>query len=175
MREGGAGAGGWTVAFSGPDKSKKERVVINVPKWPRVTGGPSPLTALKRGRLRNHPSHGRTHTGTKLPCHPVYACSCDECAWIEQIFPQQFAIPGHTEAHGVQGNVQRTHRRPSNAADLCRCSCCTGLSFPRVESCTQTLGGWHTGITDHLRTTHDLHFSAAPPSLRPDSQTQMHY
>lgn len=74
MREGGVGAGGWTVAFSGPDKSKKERVVINVPKWPRVTVRPSPLTALKRGRLRNHPSHRRTHTGTKLPCQCVYMC-----------------------------------------------------------------------------------------------------
>lgn len=140
MREGGVGAGSWTVAFSGPDKSKKERVVINVPKWPRVTGRPSPLTALKRGRLRNHPSHRRTHTQAQSYPVSVYACACNECAWIEQIFPQQFAIPGHMEANGVQGNVQRTYRRPSNAVDLCCCFCCAGLSFPRVESCTPNTG-----------------------------------
>lgn len=81
MREGGVGAGGWTVAFSGPDKSKKERVVINVPKWPRVTGRPSPLTALKRGRLCNHPSPRRTHTQAQSYPVSVYACACDECMY----------------------------------------------------------------------------------------------
>lgn len=28
--------------------------MINVPKWPRVTGRPSPVTALKRGHLQHH-------------------------------------------------------------------------------------------------------------------------
>lgn len=58
----GCGVGGWTVAFSRPDKSKKERLVINVRKWPRVTGRPSPVPALKRGHLHNHPSHWHTQT-----------------------------------------------------------------------------------------------------------------
>lgn len=68
------GGGGWTVAFSRPDKSKKERVVINVPKWPRVTGRPSPVTALKRGHLHDHPSHRRAQTH----CYtlPVSVCLC---------------------------------------------------------------------------------------------------
>lgn len=35
-------------------------------------------------------------------------------------------------------------------------------------------GGWHRGITNHLRRTYDLHFSATL-SLGPDSQAQMHY
>lgn len=65
-------AGGWTVAFSSADKSKEERVVINVPKWPRVTGRASPVTALKRGHLHDHPSHRRTQIHT--PCQCVCAC-----------------------------------------------------------------------------------------------------
>ena len=60
--KGGVGGGGWTVAFSRADKSKEERVVINVPKWPEVTGRPSPVTALKRGHLHDHPSHRSTQT-----------------------------------------------------------------------------------------------------------------
>lgn len=62
----GGGGGGWTVAFSRADKSKEERAVINVPKWPRVTGRPSPVTALKIGHLHNHPSH--TNTATHRLC-----------------------------------------------------------------------------------------------------------
>lgn len=42
----------------------------------------------------------------------------------------------------------------ASAAQVCH--------FPVSSVAHQTLGGWHTGITDHLRTTHDLHFSAAP-------------
>lgn len=78
----GCGVGGWTVAFSRPDKSKKERLVINVRKWPRVTGRPSPVTALKRGHLHNHPSHWHTQTQSYtllvgvFVCAKTYVCLC---------------------------------------------------------------------------------------------------
>lgn len=50
----------------------------------------------------------------------------------------------------------RTHliSAVASAAQVCH--------FPVSRVAHQTLGGWHTGITDHLRTTYDLHFSAAP-------------
>lgn len=66
-------AGGWTVAFSSADKSKEERVVINVAKWPRVTGRASPVTALKRGHLHDHPSHRHTDTHSLSVCVHAYA------------------------------------------------------------------------------------------------------
>lgn len=76
MKEWGGG-GGWTVAFSSPDKSKKEGVVINVPKWPRVTGRPSPVTALKRGHLHDHPSRRQIQTHTlHTPCQCMRVCVC---------------------------------------------------------------------------------------------------
>lgn len=64
--------GGWTVAFSKADKSKKEWVVINVPKWPRVTDRPSPVTALKRGHLNDHPSHRHT----QKHCYKLVSSVC---------------------------------------------------------------------------------------------------
>lgn len=74
--EGGSGGGGWTVAFSRADKSKKERVVINVPKWPRVTSRPSPVTALKRGHLHDHPSQRRTHRHHYARSLSLFVCVC---------------------------------------------------------------------------------------------------
>lgn len=109
MREGGWG-GGWTVAFSRPDKSKKEWLVINVPKWPRVTGRPSPMNALKRGHLHNHPSHRHAYRHM-VYILPVSICPCI-CfyVWIKQILPQVFAmhiytgtwkLTMRTEMHGI--------------------------------------------------------------------------
>lgn len=113
--------------------------------------------------------HIGAHTQAQSYPVSVYACACNECAWIEQIFPRQFAIPGHMEAHSVQGNVQRTYRQPSNAVDLCCCLCCTGLSFPRVESCTPNTG-W-VAHRDHWPLEDDTWppFFSSPPSLRPDT------
>lgn len=91
MKEWGGG-GGWTVAFSSPDKSKKEGVVINVPKWPRVTGRPSPVTALKRGHLHDHPSRRQIQTHTlHTPCQCMRVCVC-MYVWIKQRYPQLFGI-----------------------------------------------------------------------------------
>lgn len=82
--------GGWTVAFSRADKSTRERSVINVPKWPRVTDRPSPVTALKRGHLHNHPSHTRTHWRTATHSSAVFVCVCASlfvfiCKWNKSI------------------------------------------------------------------------------------------
>lgn len=82
--------------------------MINVPKWPGVTGRPSPLTALKRGHLDDHPSllaHGETTLHTpwmwcvfmgrrnKDACnylvynstHKTIACTCKHVRHIQLV------------------------------------------------------------------------------------------
>lgn len=103
MREG-VGSGGWTVAFSSPDKSKKERVVINVPKWPRVTGRPSPVTALKRGHLHNHPSHRHTRTHSYTLLVSVCVCFCVSKYGLNKYSPNccsYACIHSHMEAYHI--------------------------------------------------------------------------
>lgn len=98
--------GGWTVAFSGADKSKEARAVINVPKWPRVTSRPSPVTALKRGHLHDHPSRRRTETlRYKLS---VSVCVCVlECVWIKLKHMFRVQIRRHT--HSYTQSLDRLH------------------------------------------------------------------
>lgn len=170
--------GGWTVAFSGADKSKKERAVINVPKWPRVTDRPSPVTALKIGHLHNHPSHTRTQTHSHPLPSSVCVCMCTlMCVYVrikQKCYYNYLIFKANTHRH-MQGSISISKDVKDSSQALIVVDACT-YKHPQVchflipRSGHWTLGG----MTDHLKRTYDLHFSAAL-SLGPDSQTQMHY
>lgn len=139
----GGWGGGWTVAFSRPDKSKKERVVINVPKWPWVTGRPSPVTALKRGHLHNHPSHRHTQTQSCTLRVSVCVCMCllvRIYMWIKQATATNCLLctcmQPHESIHGAHKHVWHI----SDTVNGCTCIGHTSVPFHSSGSWTLTAG-----------------------------------
>ena len=129
-------AGGWTVAFSSADKSKEERVVINVPKWPRVTGRASPVTALKRGHLHDHPSH--RHTQIHTPCQCVCMPTCEYAAikhWCQQLL----SIRTHASRSSTHVNIRHV-TQSLNTVDGYTHIRCTSVPLPSAGSWTLNTG-----------------------------------